>query len=129
MDIYYGGVLMKEQKTISTLEDGIVAEMERLAYAPETIRILKLNCRKFRDYAILKQGSEIFSEEMGSLYLKERYNYPLPELRPLSSTERDAVKCVRWLGEYNSYGGFTSIAVQKRDSAEIWGMDDSAWIR
>lgn len=119
---------MNEQKTISTLEAGIAKEMERLAYAPETIRIWKLNCRKFRDFALSAQGSEVFSEEIGAQYLKERYQYPFPELRPLSSTEQSAVRCIRWLGEYNAYGGFTSIAVQNRDPVEIWGLNDAAQI-
>ena len=120
---------MDQNKTISTLEDEVVSEMERLNYAKETIRILRLNCRKFRDFTVTAQGNEFFSEEAGSQYLRETLNYPFDEKRPLTKTERDAVKCVRWLGEYNSFGGFTSIAPQKHAPVDEWGIADAKFIQ
>lgn len=119
---------MTKVKNISILEQGIVSEMEKLQYAKETIRIFKLNCRKFREFTIKRQGNEIFDEKTGISYLSELYQYPPQELRPLTGTERNAVRCIRRLGEYNSYGSFTLLGGFNRVSIEEWGMKDTSII-
>jgi site-specific recombinase XerD len=98
---------MKEQKTLQELISGAVKEMERLKYARLTVKEFRLNCQKFTKFVQDMGGQNIFTEEFGAKYLKERFNYPSDtQIGALPIKVADAVRCIRRLGEYMLYGAF-----------------------
>jgi hypothetical protein len=86
---------MKEIKTVSMLAKGVVNEMERLNYAPFTIREFRYNCNNVKRYAINKFGIEVFTKKLGEEYLKDKIGYPFETHRRLNAVESTAVRCIR----------------------------------
>ena len=113
------------KKTFQELIVGIHVQMERLNYLPSTISSYMKVFRRIEGYASEKYNTLYFSEEIGTAYLKERYNYPGCQITPGVTQNR---LCIKKLGEFQLFGAFLhkiSRTVKKID----WSAHDAAIIK
>lgn len=116
---------MEGKQTIDELAQGVIREMERLQYAPLTIRTFGWAARRLKKYVQEKTGDVFFSEEIGRAYLRDSFDYPPKESRPLTSKEGAGIRCVRRIGEYQLYG---AICLSKNSEKNAWELDDQKLI-
>lgn len=120
---------MKELLTIQESCNGISEAMGRLQYSPRTIEGFQLDCRRFRNYAVQKTGTDLLTDEICADYLQNCVGYPfVGEDRPLTTKEAALIRCIRRLLEYQQYG--TLFGVKKRSSVSIdaWAAEDTHYV-
>ncbi len=116
---------MDNRKTISEIAACVASEMERLQYAPPTIKQFQISARHFEEYVIAKAGDSFFNEEIGTLYLQETIGFPFDEARPMTTQESGYVRCVRRIGEYQLHGIVSRLRYKTYTETDRWGMDDT----
>ncbi len=115
---------MEERKTISEIGEFIIAEMERMQYAPLTMEYFRYDVRRLADFVRQRTGEEFFSEELGRIYLADTIGYPITENRWLTSPEAARVRCVRRIGEYQLYGAVVRIHLKQEKRQNDWELGD-----
>ena len=116
---------MEPKQNLSELIDRTAKGMERLQYAPQTIANFRLECRKFTKFVNETVGKNIFTEEIGAQYLKERFKYPSESIHGvLPHKTADAARCIRKLGEYNLYGAFVNPRKPRIQDERDWIKQD-----
>lgn len=119
---------MEDLRPISALIDGIVLEMERLHYSPFTIRVFQSKAQHLRRYVLETTDAEFFTEEIGAKYLKAVIGFPFETYRALTDMERERVKCVRRIGEYQLHGATFRNKGKRITPIEEWSLGDCAII-
>jgi len=116
---------MESKQKLSELIDSTAKALELLQYAPQTITVFRLECRKFTDFVYAVVGEDIFTEQIGSKYLKEKFDFP-PEKMGGSIPARtaEAVRCIRKLGEYHLYGSFVNPRKPRIKNERDWIKQD-----
>lgn len=98
---------MEMRKTLAEVIEGSVVVMEKLNYSLRTIELFRAECRKFVNYVQQTSGSEFFTEEIGTKYLNDKFDYPsIQKNGALPYKVKSAVRCVRKLGEFNLHDAF-----------------------
>ena len=115
---------MEERKTIREIGENIIAEMERMQYAPLTMEYFRYDVRRLADFARQRTGEEFFSEELGRIYLADTIGYPITENRWLTTQEAARVRCVRRIGEYQLYKTVRRNYAQKAKVSDNWKLGD-----
>lgn len=115
---------MEERKTIREIGENIMAEMERMQYAPLTIENFRCDVRRLADFAKQRTGEEFFSEELGRIYLADTIGYPKTENQQLTTQEAARVRCVRRVGEYQLYRTVRRNYARKAKASDNWKMGD-----
>lgn len=104
---------METKLTINKLVDKVLAELERLNYSHNSL--CGFRCFYKRVIAFAKEKEELyFSEELGSAFLKERYNCTVnyyTEAMPKSCKE--PIRRIRILGDYQLHGVIIRRIVKK----------------
>ncbi len=104
---------METKLTINELVDKVLAELERLNYSHNSL--CGFRCFYKRVIAFAKEKEELyFSEELGSAFLKERYNCTVnyyTEAMPKS--HRGPIRRIRILGDYQLHGVIVRRIVKK----------------
>ncbi len=104
---------METKLTINELVDKVLAELERLNYSHNSL--CGFRCFYKRVIAFAKEKEELyFSEELGSAFLKERYNCTVnyyTEAMPKSYKE--PIRRIRILGDYQLHGVIIRRIVKK----------------
>jgi len=116
---------MEKTKTLTSLIDDIMREMQRLQYNPGTIADFRIYARRFREYVLEYTDADIFTEEVGAKYLRERYGYPSDAVGALPPETANAVRCVRRIGEYKLFGALTRLRTSKAMSGRDWALGDT----
>jgi site-specific recombinase XerD len=119
---------MEKKNYVADIVAGITTELERQSYAPETIRIFRLDCRKFHDYVLETDGEGFFSEDVARKYLAEKFGYAEENTEKLPSSTVSAIKCIRWISEYDLYGSFTRLNKSTQAPVSVWSLGDEAAI-
>lgn len=117
---------MERKETVDEIVAHVVAEMEKLQYAPLTIVGFIRDSKHLQDYIQEKTSANFFTEDLGRAYLKEQIGLVFPMLRPLTGREAAHVRCVRRIGEYQLYGLFFRNHIPARPHHSDWTLDDSA---
>ena len=91
---------MKVSRTIAELIEGVAGELKRLKYASETIKISTNEGRKFQRYALEHFHTEMFTEEIGTKYLNDKFGFPSGVTGELPRMTQLAINCVRRMGQY-----------------------------
>lgn len=112
------------KKTFRELSGDVLAQMKRLGYSAEAIAKRTRAYNKIAGYAEANFDSQIFSEELGALYLKRVFDYPGCETTP---KVRYHVTCIKKLGEYHLYGAF--IRAIKINDESVWSAKDAGIIK
>ena len=120
---------MERKQTISDLLKGVVSEMERLSYAPLTICAFSRHGDEFSRYVYEKTNTNVFTEEIGAEYLKDKLGYPFESFRPLRSYESDRVRFIRRICEYNNYGAIVKARKPKSGDECQWGRGDETIVK
>lgn len=95
---------MDELLTLDELSARVITELEHLNYAYNTVCGYRASFKRITRFAKSK-GSDYFSEELGLLYLKERYNCELESfLQKQPQQAKHAIRSVRLLGDYQLHG-------------------------
>ena len=115
---------MEERKSIREIGECIIAEMERMQYAPLTMENFRYDVRRLADFARQRTGEEFFNEELGRTYLADTIGYPITENRWLTTQEAARVRCVRRIGEYQLYGTVRRNYAQKAKVSDNWKLGD-----
>ncbi len=115
-----------QKQTITTLTRELLTEMERLRYSKSTIRHSKLDFKRFSEYVQNTTGQDYFTEEVGAKYLKEVFGYPDVICKELPLQGRNAVRCVRRIGEYQLSGAIQRAWSSSQDTS--WYLDDEKLI-
>lgn len=115
---------MEQRQKISEIGEHIIAEMERLQYAPLTIAGFRREALRLAEYAEKVSGTEFFNEELGAGYLRETIGFPFETPRPLTSVEGAKIRCVRRIGEYQLYGAVLRNRSSKARSLKDWELGD-----
>jgi site-specific recombinase XerD len=117
---------MEKKMILSELIAKVISEMERLRYSQWTIKVFKSKCRELSQFVTDTNRENIFTEQLGSEYLKHKYDYPPQEnivpLREMPGRTISAVRCIKRLGEYNLHGALISTSRSNFDLD--WGKDD-----
>jgi len=104
---------METKLTINELVDKVLVELERLNYSHNSL--CGFRCFYKRVIAFAKEKEELyFSEELGSAFLKERYNCTVnyyTEVMPKSCKE--PIRRIRILGDYQLHGVIIRRIVKK----------------
>jgi site-specific recombinase XerD len=116
--------LMEETKTLTSLIDDIMREMQRLQYNSGTIREFRIYAKRFREHVLKDTGADIYTEDIGAKYLREKYGYPSDAVGALPPGTSNAVRCVRRIGEYKLYGALTRLRTSKTMSSRDWALGD-----
>ena len=119
---------MEQKETVAEIVAHVVAEMEKLQYAPLTIAGFIRDSKHLQSYLQEKTGANFFFFFLGQAYLKERIGFVPPVERPLTSREAAHVRCVRRIGEYQSYGLLLRNHMSKCHPDRDWALDDAAII-
>lgn len=109
---------------MALLGEHIIAEMERLQYAPLTIKGFHREVLRLAEYAEKIGGTEFFNEELGARYLRETIGFPFETPHPLTSVEGAKIRCVRRIGEYQLYGAVLRNRSAKARSLKNWELGD-----
>jgi len=110
------------ENLISTKIETVIAEMNRLHYKSGTILQFKNACDHFIKYAELKGVTE-FNEEFGMQYLQEIHGFPRTGYeRDMPNAARQAVHCMRKLGEINQFMALTQLT--KSIPEHEWAGED-----
>lgn len=115
---------MEQRQKISEIGEHIIAEMERLQYAPLTIKGFHREVLRLAEYAEKIGGTEFFNEELGARYLRETIGFPFETPHPLTSVEGAKIRCVRRIGEYQLYGAVLRNRSAKARSLKNWELGD-----
>lgn len=115
---------MEGRQSIREIGECIIAEMERMQYAPLTMENFRYDVRRLADFAKQRMGEEFFSEELGRVYLADTIGYPIKENRWLTASEAARVRCVRRIGEYQLYGTVRRNYAQKAKVSDSWKLGD-----
>lgn len=95
---------MGELLTLDELSTKVIAELEHLNYAYNTICGYRASFKRITSFAKSK-GSDYFSEEIGLLYLKERYDCELESfIQKQPQQAKQAIRSVRLLGDFQLHG-------------------------
>lgn len=113
---------MEDLRPISAIIDSIAFEMERLHYSPATIKVFQSKAQHLRRYVLETMDAEFFTEEIGAKYLKEVIGFPFETYRALTGMEREHVKCVRRIGEYQLYGATFRNKGKRITPIEEWSL-------
>ncbi|MDW7669484.1 MAG: site-specific integrase [Bacillota bacterium] len=105
---------MENKLTLTQLSAKVVAELQRLNYAYNTICQFRASFNRFTKFA--EENNEFyFSEELGKKYLAQRYecsvNYYL-ESYPQKA--KQAIRSIRMLGDYELHGVILGRIVKKK---------------
>jgi len=119
---------MDSRQPISEITACIASEMERMGYAPSSIKSLRSSAKHLERYILSKTGQPFFSEELGAAYLEEIIGFPFSEPRPLTAPENYRVRCVRRIGEYQLHGIVSRLRFKTAPSVENWALEDTALI-
>ncbi len=118
---------MKENATMTELCSKLVQELKRLHYTEGYIKRFEVNAKEFQTFCSLNFGTDVFSEDAGSMYLKSTYNYVWGDA--VSSTPhatQDAIRCIKVLGELNQYGAL--LTVKKNTDISLWALKDACLV-
>lgn len=113
---------MKKGTSVKKLVEQCVQGMERMHYQSTSIAEFKRQCRLFSEYLAKIGADEVFTEEVGAKYLKDRFDFPYEYVGTLPGSIRSAVCCVRRLGEMRLYGTITRTRQTKADFT--WAAKD-----
>ncbi len=119
---------MEKIQTIKEACDGVVGAMQRLQYSPLTVKSFRLDCRRFRDFAMQSTGTDLLNDEICLDYLRESIGYPFTEERPLTAKECTHVRCISRLLEYQQYGAVFFIKKKEIPPIEAWASGDASYI-
>lgn len=119
---------MELHRTISDIAECVKQEMERLKYAPSTIKAFGLRASHLSRYAQENYGNDFFTEEIGQGYLNDIIGFPFSESRPLSSREAEHIRCVRRIGEYQQFGVVSHFRRNMPISFSEWAHSDEPWV-
>jgi len=119
---------MKQRQTISDIAECVKQEMERLKYAPDTIKTFGLKADKLSQYVRENYGNDFFTEEIGQKYLRDTIGYPFSESRPLSCREGEYLRCVRRIGEYQQFGAVSRFRINTPIPISEWAHNDEPWV-
>lgn len=117
---------MGKKAKLWELADQVVQGMERMQYKYVTIKEFKQQCNRFSKYLAEIGADEIFTEAIGTKYLKEKFDFPFEYKGSLPSSVQSAIRCVRRLGEMKLYGTLTRTRQTKADFT--WAAKDMAII-
>jgi site-specific recombinase XerD len=111
-----------DKKILPELNKAVIEKMRVSGYREQTVKVFGYRFNEFLKYAE-EQGEKYYSEELAERYLKEKYNFPSPEIntRPPNMTYT-AVRALRKLGDYQLYGAFRRKRQSIYDNA--WAMED-----
>lgn len=115
---------MENKQTITALTECITKEMERMKYSPLTVRALLLDTRRFAKFTREKTGNDIFTEELGAQYLREKIGFPFNKPRVLTSVEASYIRCVRRLGEYKLHKALLRNKLSHKNTDVPWLLGD-----
>lgn len=116
---------MDKQMTLAELIEKTALEMERLQYSKAYIKGYQRMCGQVQQFAA-EMGRDAFTEELGAAFLKEKYGYPSEGTpAPASDRVKDAMRCVRRLGEYQQFGVFVRTRRSMADDHRWAGCDIS----
>lgn len=115
---------MDQEQTIREIGECVIAEMERLQYAPLTIKNFRSDVHHLADFVLQKTGAEFFSEELGAQYLHETISFPFETPHSLNSVERKRIRCVRRIGEYQLYGAVVRNHLKQEKRLNDWELGD-----
>lgn len=115
---------MDRKQTIGEIGECVIAEMERLQYSSLTIKGFRNDVRHLADFARQKTGAELFSEEIGTEYLRETIGFPFETPHPLTTVEGNRIRCVRRIGEYQLYGAVLRNHLKREKALATWELGD-----
>jgi len=116
---------MKDTQNLTALIADILNQMERLQYAASSIKTFRTEYNKFSAYVSETTGEDIFTEEIGLNYLKEKYDFSAETVSPVKRSAAHAISCIRRLGEYHICGAFRRTTCNNDGSLE-WTLRDKA---
>lgn len=117
---------METKQSVTELGEKVLREKERLKYSKTSIRHFEADCKRFSAFVIESIGEDVFSEEIASKYLAEKFDYPSDFGKKLPRDVCDAVRCIRKLGEYQLFGAFSR--QWSRQTETQWHLADEALI-
>jgi site-specific recombinase XerD len=113
---------MEEKRTITELSAELLAEMGRLKYSKSTVQHTKLDFKRLSDYIQTETGQDYFTEDIGARYLDDKFGYPSVARRDLPLEARNAIRCVRRIGEFQLNGAISRAWSSPKDWS--WYLDD-----
>jgi len=120
---------MEKMKSLSELIRAALEMMERLNYSRATLDMFRRHCQWFTRFVQEETGEDVFTEELGARYLKEKFNFPSDEwIGALPAKTSNQVRCIRKLGEINLYGVFVNPGNPRVKEARNWTERDKTAI-
>lgn len=115
---------MENKQTITVLMECITTEMERMQYSPLTIKALRQDIHTFSKFVRKETGTDIFTEEIGAQYLKQKIGFPFDMPRVLTNREAAFIRCIRRLGEYQQHKALLRNKLSHKNIGNSWALGD-----
>jgi site-specific recombinase XerD len=106
---------METRKPIEVLAAEVIEELKRLNYRYNTICGFRASFNRICTFA-RDRGEQYFSENMGKVYLKERYDCSIDYyLESFPKKGKEAIRAIRLLGDYQLHGVVVRRIVKRKD--------------